>query len=120
VTKRLFNQCLCCLLFLSFNAASKEYLIILKDHLFYPSQIIIPANKKVKLLIENQDKIKSGELKEDMLSLESFNPEFDTRLHQYYSNRIKRAFDPNYQTAQEVRKAEELKSRIKTENKDNV
>ena len=71
-------------------------------------------------MIENQDKIKSGELKEDMLSLESFNPEFDTRLHQYYSNRIKRAFDPNYQTAQEVRKAEELKSRIKTENKDNV
>ena len=56
MTKRLFNQCLCCLLFLSFNAASKEYLIILKDHLFYPSQIIIPANKKVKLLIENQDK----------------------------------------------------------------
>jgi len=55
VTRRLFNQCLCCLLFLSFNAASKEYLIILKDHLFYPSQITIPANKKVKLLIENQD-----------------------------------------------------------------
>ncbi|MEI8618555.1 cupredoxin domain-containing protein [Pseudoalteromonas sp. B193] len=55
MTKRLFNRCLCCLLFLSFNAASKEYLIIFKDHLFYPSQITIPANKKVKLLIENQD-----------------------------------------------------------------
>lgn len=55
MTKRLFNQFICCLLFLSFNATSKEYLIILKDHLFYPSQIIIPTNQKVKLLIENQD-----------------------------------------------------------------
>ncbi|GAA59078.1 hypothetical protein P20652_0937 [Pseudoalteromonas sp. BSi20652] len=53
--KRLLNQCMCFLLLLSFNATSKEYLIVLKDHLFYPSQIIIPVNKKVKLLIENQD-----------------------------------------------------------------
>jgi plastocyanin domain-containing protein len=55
VIKRLFKHCLYCLLFLSFEATSKEYLIILKDHLFYPSHIVVPTNKKVKLLIENQD-----------------------------------------------------------------
>lgn len=46
---------MCIFLLLSFNVAGKEYFIILKDHLFYPSTITIAANKKVKLLIENQD-----------------------------------------------------------------
>lgn len=36
-------------------AAVTEYHIQLKDHLFYPSLISIPANKKVKLIIDNQD-----------------------------------------------------------------
>jgi plastocyanin domain-containing protein len=40
---------------LSFNVVSKEYLVVLKDHLFYPAEIVVPANKKVRLLIENQD-----------------------------------------------------------------
>ena len=52
-------------------------------------------------LQEHQGKIESGELTDDMLHPDSFNPEFDTRLHQYYSNRIKKSFDPNYQTAKE-------------------
>jgi len=59
-------------------------------------------------LQENQDKIKSGELTDEMLNPESFNPEFDTRLHQYYSNRIKKSFDPNHQTAKERMAADEL------------
>lgn len=36
-------------------AAVTEYQIQLKDHLFFPSQITIPANQKVKLIIDNQD-----------------------------------------------------------------
>jgi hypothetical protein len=36
-------------------AAITEYHIQLKDHLFFPSRITIPANQKVKLVIDNQD-----------------------------------------------------------------
>ncbi|WP_339725419.1 cupredoxin domain-containing protein [uncultured Paraglaciecola sp.] len=43
---------LCCFPLL---AAVSEYHIQLKDHLFFPSRITIPANQKVKLIIENQD-----------------------------------------------------------------
>jgi len=32
-----------------------EYNVQLKDHLFFPSRITIPANQKVKLVIDNQD-----------------------------------------------------------------
>ena len=39
----------------SLLAAVAEYHVQLKDHLFFPSQIIIPANQKVKLVIHNQD-----------------------------------------------------------------
>lgn len=36
-------------------AAVTEYHIQLKDHLFFPSRITIPANQKAKLIIDNQD-----------------------------------------------------------------
>lgn len=36
-------------------AASAQYAIQLKDHLFYPSKIKIPAGQKVKLVIHNLD-----------------------------------------------------------------
>lgn len=32
-----------------------EYQLVLKDHLFFPSRITIPAGKKVKVIIHNQD-----------------------------------------------------------------
>ncbi len=37
------------------EAKRPEYHLALKKHLFYPAQIIIPANKKVKLVILNYD-----------------------------------------------------------------
>lgn len=45
------------LLIFSFNTHAKrpEYHIEIKNHLFYPAEIIIPANKKVKLVIFNHD-----------------------------------------------------------------
>lgn len=45
------------LLVLSFNTQAKrsEYHIAIKNHLFEPAKIIIPANKKVKLIIYNHD-----------------------------------------------------------------
>ncbi|MFT6407847.1 MAG: hypothetical protein ACJAQ6_001263 [Arenicella sp.] len=27
----------------------------IKDHLFYPAEVVVPANKKIKLLVINQD-----------------------------------------------------------------
>ena len=43
-----------------------------------------------------------------MLAPESFNPEFDTRLWKHYAGRLKRSFDPNFQTARERQEADEL------------
>lgn len=37
-------------------AQTKEFKITIKDHKFIPSNLEIPANEKVKLLVENQDK----------------------------------------------------------------
>ena len=36
-------------------AKRPEFRLILKNHLFYPAEIEIPANTKVKLIIHNQD-----------------------------------------------------------------
>ena len=36
-------------------AAEENYVIIIKDHKFSPAELTVPANKKVKLIIENQD-----------------------------------------------------------------
>ena len=68
-------------------------------------------------LQENQDKLKSGELTDEMLNPESFDPSYDTRLHQYYSNRIKKSFDPNHQTARERVQADKLIERLNGGNK---
>jgi plastocyanin len=45
-------------IFFSFNAnaAVKEYKIVIKDHKFIPKNLDIPADQKVKLVVENQDK----------------------------------------------------------------
>jgi len=45
------------LIIFAINALAKrpEYVIELKDHLFFPEQLQIPANKKVKLVIYNRD-----------------------------------------------------------------
>ena len=37
-------------------AEFKEYKITIKNHKFSPSNLDIPANEKVKLIVENQDK----------------------------------------------------------------
>ena len=36
-------------------AANEEYTIQIQNHRFVPEQLIVPANKKIKLLIENKD-----------------------------------------------------------------
>ena len=35
--------------------AAEDFKIIIKNHQFEPSELTIPANKKVKLIVENQD-----------------------------------------------------------------
>ena len=37
------------------SAATLEVNLVIENHLFYPSELSIPANKKVKLIIENRD-----------------------------------------------------------------
>ena len=40
---------------LALAAAMPEYTVVIKDHRFDPVQIEVPANTKVKLVIDNQD-----------------------------------------------------------------
>jgi plastocyanin len=39
----------------SFAAAPEEFTLTIKDHAFQPKEITIPAGKKIKLLVVNQD-----------------------------------------------------------------
>ncbi|AFJ01276.1 hypothetical protein Q7C_95 [Methylophaga frappieri] len=45
------------ILLISFNCYAEPpvFEILIKDHLFYPDELVIPANTKVKLLVKNQD-----------------------------------------------------------------
>ncbi len=54
-----FNYLLCIILFFeSLNAwaKTKEFHLTLENHVFIPSELKIPANEKVKLIIHNKDK----------------------------------------------------------------
>ena len=57
----MLSRCLRSLLFISVfaagtaTAATPVVEIEIKDHLFYPQEVVIPANTKVKLLIKNLD-----------------------------------------------------------------
>lgn len=55
--KRLINGVvLVCLFFCVVSKAEvPTFTIEIRDHLFYPSQLIIPANTKVKLIVINRD-----------------------------------------------------------------
>lgn len=37
------------------SLAADEYLLIIKDHKFEPAEIKVPAGKKIKLVVHNQD-----------------------------------------------------------------
>lgn len=53
--KHLFTTIVILLISFDLHAETPVYEIIIKDHLFYPDELIIPANTKVKLLVKNQD-----------------------------------------------------------------
>lgn len=55
--KRIINSAaLLCLCFCAFAKAEvPTFTIEIRDHLFYPSQLVIPANTKVKLIVINGD-----------------------------------------------------------------
>ena len=52
-------------------------------------------------LKENEEAVTSGQIPDEMLHPDSFNPAMDMRLHKHYSTRLKTAFDPNYKTIKE-------------------
>ena len=62
-------------------------------------------------IVENEQAITNGDIPPEKLTIDSFHPYYDNRLHQYFSNRIKRSFDPDYASEQ---KSEE---NINNENK---
>ncbi len=37
------------------HAASTEFTLVIKDHRFQPSELIVPAGAKIKLVVENHD-----------------------------------------------------------------
>ena len=46
----------------------------------------------------NEEALMSGQITDDMLHPDSFDPNNDTRLHKHYADRLKSAFDPSYMT----------------------
>lgn len=46
------------------------------------------------------------------VSIEAFNPSRDLKLHNYYANRLRKAFDPNYMSEIEATKADELIAKL--------
>jgi len=37
------------------SAAEDEYKLVIQDHKFQPTELVVPAGKKVKLVVENRD-----------------------------------------------------------------
>ena len=70
-------------------------------------------------VVDNQQAIQSGQIPDDALHPDSFNPSFDNRLHAYYANRIRKSFDENYQTPAERKATEELIARNKNNKTNN-
>lgn len=64
----------------------------------------------------NREAIQNGNIPDNMLHPDSFDPNQDGRLHEYYANRIKKAFDPNHQTPAEQKAANELIARSNSQN----
>jgi hypothetical protein len=57
LTRQLPIVCSCFLFLFALHVQAKksEYHVTIKNHLFYPAIIVIPANEKVKLIISNDD-----------------------------------------------------------------
>jgi len=53
---KVFTGCLLVLAMQGIYAAVPEIRIEIRDHLFFPSTIEVPANQKVRLLISNEDR----------------------------------------------------------------
>ena len=67
-------------------------------------------------IVENQEAMRSGQIPDEALHPDSFDPEFDNRLHQYYANRIRKAFDENYQTPAEKMASDKLIDKTNAKN----
>jgi plastocyanin len=39
----------------SVNGDTTDYMLVIKDHRFEPSELTVPAGKRIKLVIDNQD-----------------------------------------------------------------
>jgi len=61
--------------------------------------------------------MKMGAAAENILQLDAFNPEIDNRLHEYFANRIRKSFNPDYMTKKEMQEADKLiaKGKVKEE-----
>jgi len=54
---------------------------------------------------QNKEALMKGEIEDSMLHPDSFDPNYDTRLHKFYADRLRAAFDSSYQTIREGNKS---------------
>jgi len=54
---------------------------------------------------ENSQALLNGDIPDSMMHPDSFNPSNDNRLHTFYSERLRSAFDPNYTSIRQGNKA---------------
>jgi len=66
--------------------------------------------------VKNEEALVNNKIPDEMLHPDSFNPEFDTRLHIHFADRLRKSFDPDYQTPKEAQEAEELMAKTNNEN----
>ncbi len=55
------------------GAEVPEYTLVIKDHLFEPDRLVVPAGQKFKLVVDNQDD-SAEEFESDVLHLEKVIP----------------------------------------------
>ncbi len=55
MTIRILMLLFACSLPISVLAAVPEFTIEIRDHLFFPSTLVVPANTKIKLIVINRD-----------------------------------------------------------------
>ena len=52
-------------------------------------------------MVKNEQEIINGDIPQEKLTPDSFDPELDNRLHNYFATRIRKSFNPDYLTPAE-------------------
>jgi hypothetical protein len=58
-------------------------------------------------MVKNEEAIINGDIPQEKLTPDSFDPELDNRLHNYFATRIRKSFNPGFLTPAETKELEE-------------